>query len=187
MSVSRKNTYPMEPRFIILRRDITGRKKVEEDLRTHQIELQMQNEELLRKQEELDALRLKYFDLYDLSPESSFTLNEEGLILEANLSAASMFNVERNSLINQAFTKFIVKEDQDIFYLYSKEISNIDPALSQAPNSADNRDSGESALCKLRMQRIDGSVFNAYLKGVASPNNENLFIFRFAVLMNSLV
>lgn len=81
-------------------------------------ELQMQNEELRRTHMELNALRARYFDLYNLAPVSCFTLNEQGLIMDANLTAANLLAIERGELIQQPFTRFIRTEDQDIYYRY---------------------------------------------------------------------
>ena len=90
------------------------------ELQVHQIELEMQNEELRRAQVELDAARARYFDLYDLAPVGYCTISEEGLILEANLTAATLLGVARGALVKQPITRFILKEDQDIYYLHRK-------------------------------------------------------------------
>src|SRR5664280_1908600 len=54
------------------------------ELRVHQIELEMQNDELRRAQVELDASRARYFHLYDLAPVAYCTLSDAGLIVQAN-------------------------------------------------------------------------------------------------------
>ena len=92
------------------------------ELQVHQIELEMQNEELRRTQEELEASRARYFDLYDLAPVGYFTLSEQGLILEANLTAARLLGVARGALVKQPLSRFILPEDQDIYYLHRKEL-----------------------------------------------------------------
>jgi two-component system, cell cycle sensor histidine kinase and response regulator CckA len=91
-------------------------------LRVHQIELEMQNEELRRTQEELEVSRARYFDLYDLAPVGYFTLSEQGLILEANLTAAKLLGVARGALVKQPLSKFILREDQDIHYRRRKQL-----------------------------------------------------------------
>jgi two-component system, cell cycle sensor histidine kinase and response regulator CckA len=92
------------------------------DLRVHQIELEMQNEELRQTQVELEASRARYFDLYDLAPVGYFTISDKGLILEANFTAATLFGVARGALVKQPLTRFIVPEDQDRYYLHRRRL-----------------------------------------------------------------
>ncbi|MCF7991859.1 MAG: EAL domain-containing protein [Thiohalocapsa sp.] len=86
------------------------------ELRVHQVELELQNEELLRTQEALENARSRYFDLYDLAPVGYLTLTAEGMIREANLAAASLLETPRVGLIGCPLTRFILPEDQDILY-----------------------------------------------------------------------
>ncbi len=92
------------------------------ELQVHQIELEMQNEELRHTQEELAAAKARYFDLYNLAPVGYVTMSENGLILEANLTAASLLGVSRGALLKQPLSRFIYPEDQDIYYLHRKEL-----------------------------------------------------------------
>jgi len=103
-------------------RDITEIKRTQENLRTHQIELEMQNDELRVKQAEIEALHVRYFDLYDLAPVADFTLSQNGLILEANLTAAEFLGLTRNELITKQFTGFMTTDSADIFYLHGKRL-----------------------------------------------------------------
>ena len=97
-------------------------KRLHHELEVHQIELEMQNEELRRAQAELEASRQRYFDFYDLAPVGYFTISEEGLILEANLMSATLLGVDRSSLRKQPLSRYIVAEDADIYYLHSKKL-----------------------------------------------------------------
>ena len=69
------------------------------ELQVHQIELEMQNEELRQSQLALEVMRQRYFDLYDLAPISYCTVNELGVILEANLASSELLGEPRNSLV----------------------------------------------------------------------------------------
>ena len=91
------------------------------ELRVHQIELEMQNEELRKAQVALDAEKTRYFDLYDLAPMGYCTVSEAGLILQANLTAAKLLGVTRSALVNQPFHKFIFREDQDTYYFLRRK------------------------------------------------------------------
>jgi PAS domain S-box-containing protein len=124
------------------------------ELRVHQIELAMQNEELRRAQVELEASRARYFDFYDLAPVGFFTISEKGLILEANLTAATMLGVARDALVKQSISRFIFKKDQNSYYLHRKQLF----------------ETGEPQACDLRMRRRDGTQFWAHLTATAAQD-----------------
>ena len=85
------------------------------ELRVHQIELEMQNEELRRGQLELEAQREKYFELFDLAPVGYLTLSDQGIVRDANLTAAHLLGVERQLLVGQPFSAFVLAPDRDLF------------------------------------------------------------------------
>ncbi len=122
------------------------------ELRVHQIELEMQNEELRQIQAELDASRTRYFNLYNHAPAGYCTLNEQGVILESNLAAAAMLGAERCASVK--FTRFILKKDQDIYYLHRKQLL----------------ETGTPQTCELRMVKTDGTVFWAHLATIAAQD-----------------
>ena len=126
------------------------------ELRVHQIELEIQNMELRLAYEELDAVRAGYFDLYDMAPVGYFTISEEGLILEANLTAATLLCLERGAMIKQPISRFILEEDQDIYYLQRKQLFETDE-----PQDWD-----------MRMVKKDGTLFWAYLKSTVALDAE---------------
>ncbi|MGO9379456.1 MAG: PAS domain S-box protein [Dissulfurispiraceae bacterium] len=117
--------------------------RVVHELQVHQIELEMQNEELRRVQQELETAREKYFDLYDLAPAGYVSLNEEGIILEANLTATILLGVERNNLVGHPLFRFVCIEDQDLYYLCRKRL--VETSVNQA--------------CVLRIAKKDGTPF----------------------------
>lgn len=90
-------------------------RKLLHELRTYQIELELQNDELRRVQEELVETRDQYIDLYDFAPFGYLTLSEKGVIVKANLTLADLLGEERRSLHGQPFTRFIFHKDQDRF------------------------------------------------------------------------
>ena len=96
--------------------------KLIHELEVHQIELEMQNEELLhaKKQAEIDSI--KYSELYDFAPSGYFTLSNEGKIFELNLSGANILGKERAKLINSLFGFFITEETKPLFNEFLKRI-----------------------------------------------------------------
>lgn len=126
------------------------------ELRVHQIELEMQNEELRRSQNEIDASQARYFDLYDLAPVGYLTLCEKRLIREVNLAAANMFNVARSSLVREPINRVLPKEEQYIFYQH----------LSQC------MESGVQQEWEMRLLRANGELFWALLQVTPRQNGE---------------
>ncbi|MCX6567035.1 MAG: PAS domain S-box protein, partial [Candidatus Aminicenantes bacterium] len=135
------------------------------ELRVHQIELEMQNEELRRAQEALEALRARYFDLYDLAPVGYFVLSEQGLILEANLTSATMLGEERGALVKKPIARFIFPEDQDIYYRHRKPLF----------------ETGAPQVCELRMARKDGALFWARVEATAAQGTDGGLVCRAAI------
>ena len=93
------------------------------ELTVHQIELEMQNEELRRAESQLEAARLRWFDLYELAPVGYCAVAEDGLIAQANLAAATLLGVPRGDLLTQPLTRFITSVDQDTYYRQRKELA----------------------------------------------------------------
>jgi PAS domain S-box-containing protein len=127
------------------------------ELRVHQIELEIQNEELRRVQVELEASRARFVDLYDFAPVGYLTVSEKGLILEANLTAATQLGVIRQSLIKKPLTSFILPADQDIYYRHRKALF----------------ETGAQQTCELRLLRFDSPPLWALLKATMSRDGEN--------------
>ena len=82
-------------------------KRLVHELQVHQIELEMQNDELRRTQSELELSRTQYFDLYDLAPVGYFTLSEKGMIL-GNLTGANLLaRADMSELLQQPMTAIL--------------------------------------------------------------------------------
>jgi PAS domain S-box-containing protein len=132
------------------------------ELEVHQIELEMQNEELCRTQAELDASRDSYLDLYDLAPVAYLTLSEQGQIQNANLTAATLFGIVRGKLLKQPLSRFIFKEDMDRYNSQRKQLIETHVAVSGGK--------GEPQKCELRMVKNDGTVFWVVMSASVPPN-----------------
>ncbi len=89
------------------------------ELQVHQIELEMQNEEL---RQELEASRDKNSDLYDLAPVGYLVLDQAGVIQQANITVAGLLGRARASLIGKPFSSFVNEEDGNTLYLHFRQI-----------------------------------------------------------------
>jgi len=126
------------------------------ELRVHQIELKMQNDDLCRAQAELNAARERYFDLYNLAPVAYFIVSGEGRILETNLAGVNLLGVPRAALVKQPITRFIFKDDQDVYYLHRRQLLA----------------TGKGHTCELRMVKADGTAFWVRLTATTQASSE---------------
>ncbi len=124
------------------------------DLRVHQAELEMQNEDLRAAQLALDTAQARYFDFYDLAPVGYLTVNARGLIEQANLTTAFLLGVVRDALLKQSISHFILKEDQEIYYRYRQQLI----------------ETWQHQPCDLRLLKADGTSFWARLEAIAVPD-----------------
>ncbi|MFW6308850.1 MAG: SpoIIE family protein phosphatase [bacterium] len=128
-------------------------------LQVHQLELELQNEELREAKSELEKARASYYKLFDLAPVGYCTLSKKGIIKEANLAAANYLGRSRAEVIQKEFTQYILPEDQDIYYNFRKKLF----------------DSFNFQECELRMQKGEDKIFWARLKGeIIQRGKENL-------------
>jgi PAS domain S-box-containing protein len=121
------------------------------ELEVHQMELEIQNEELREAQLELANARDLYVDLYELAPVGYLTLDRRRVIRQANLSCAGLLCVDRERLIGTQLSEWMDPEDRDACYLFLRE----------------TLETGAAQSCALRLRRADGSTFWAGLEGVA--------------------
>lgn len=94
-----------------------------QDLKIHQIELEMQNHELLRTRQELEQARDRYIDLYDFAPAGYLTLRADGLIHEINLTGATMLGQPRAEIIGKPFSNYLDQGSREPFSQYLHRIS----------------------------------------------------------------
>lgn len=136
------------------------------ELQVHQIELEMQNDELRRQQQEVERLRARYFDFYNLTPVGYLTISEQGFIIEANLTAANLLGVTRKALSKRPFASFIAADDQDRYYLYHKKLVEA---------------AGPAEIIDLRMKRADGSLFWAYIQTITVQEKDGTAAYRMII------
>jgi PAS domain S-box-containing protein len=134
-------------------------KKLVEDLHIHQIELEIQNEELRRAHQELEASKNQYADLYDFAPLGYITISEKGIVLRANFTSSSMLGVERSKLVGMSLSRFIHKDDQDNYYVHRKKLF----------------ETKAKQTCELKIVRKDRTSFYGRLDSVAVNDTEGDF------------
>jgi two-component system, cell cycle sensor histidine kinase and response regulator CckA len=123
--------------------------RLRQELHFHQIELEKQNDELRKAQQELVRMTDQYRELYDFTPVGYFILDKRGVILEANLTGATLLGVEKQFLIHKPFVTIVLKEARDTFHFYWKKV--LEATAKQT--------------CEMELVRKDGK-FHAQLEAI---------------------
>ena len=124
------------------------------ELQVHQVELEMQNAELQGAQERTEIVLKKYTDLYDFAPVGYFSLNEAGLILEANRMACTALEWERSHLIRQRLQQFAAPACRLVLLAFLKRIF-----------------AGAAAQdCAILLLKRSGAPFWASIHGIAAAS-----------------
>lgn len=136
---------------------IADRDKLLQELHVHQIELELQNEELRQAQEQLEYTHQQYQDLYNEAPVGYVSLDDSGIIVRANQMLATMLGVEKFTLIGRALAEYMLPQDQAIFrsrfnaFVKQPENKYIDIHFKYGLN----KDEGDSFVGRIQGRRID--------------------------------
>ena len=134
--------------------------KLIHELQVHQIELELQNEELILTKEHAENISAKYTELYDSAPTGYFTLSPEGKILELNPAGAKMLGKDQNNLKNRQFQLYASNTSKPIFNLFLKNV--FAGNLKQT--------------CELTLSTNTGSQIYIDLSGIISENGGQCFV-----------
>jgi len=149
---------PSRPSLQLSKADVL---KLIHELEVHQIELELQNEELLLAKEKAAELATKkYIELYDFAPSGYFTLSKEGDIIELNLYGSQMLGKERSRLKNNRFGFFVSDDTKSIFNLFLGKVFN-------------NKAKG---TCEVTLSTIGNLPMCVHLTGIAIENGEQCLV-----------
>lgn len=136
-----------------------------QELQVHQIELEMQYEELLLTQTELETTRARYLDLYDFAPVGYVTLNAQGVIQQLNLHASQLLGTVRQRLVGRRLPLFITAADRPHFYEFLIRVLATTHQLG----------------LEIEIQREDGTTLFAQLNAVAQTEPDGTKQCRLAI------
>lgn len=134
--------------------------KLLHELQVHQIELEMQNEELIRANAAAETALKKYTMLYDFAPMGYFTLDPEGNICELNFTGAEILGDKRFSLVNSNFRLFISEASRTVFDKFFRKIYS--------------KNGKES--CEIKLGYDGSPLSTVYMEGVVNGDDRNCLL-----------
>ena len=130
--------------------------KLIHEFEVHQIELEMQKEELILAKEQAEAATEKYADLYDFAPSGYFTLTKSGKITSLNLTGSKMLGKVRSRLIGSQFGFFVSNDTKPVFNLFLENVFN----------------STIKDCCEIKLLLGNTHITNVYLTGIINEGSE---------------
>jgi len=134
--------------------------KLIHELEVHQIELELQNQELLLEKAQITAQAEKYAELYDFAPSGYFTLSNNGEILELNLCGSQMLGKDRTFLISKMFGLYVSDDSKPIFNRF------LDKVFSSKLQD----------ICEVALQVNNNLPMYVHLSGSVTENGEQCLI-----------
>jgi len=156
------STPPRRGRGALQVREVDARALLHE-LRVHELELEMQNEELRRARGEMELALQRYTEIFDFSPIGYATLQGDRLIADVNFAASEMLGRSRALLSGMSFERLVAFPDRPAF-----------EALIRAAQS-----SGEKKTCDLHLLRDGGEVFAARSSAIPLLRSEPTLLLAF--------
>ncbi|MCK9220632.1 MAG: hypothetical protein M0P47_11355 [Bacteroidales bacterium] len=138
----------------------TDVKKLLHELQVHQIELEMQNEELREANEIAETALKKYTMLYDFAPMGYFTLDGNASIEDLNFTGAEMLGEKRFSLINSNFRLFISEDSKPVFNTFFSNVYTSD----------------EKESCEIILGYDNNSFIQVYIEGIVTGDNRKCLL-----------
>lgn len=135
-------------------------KKLLHELQVHQIELEMQNEELRHAYATAEAALKKHTMLFDLSPMGYFTINKESSICELNFTGADMLRERRFSLIGSNFKLYVSEGSKAAFDIFLRTVYN----------------SNTKESCEIVLGYNNKLLCSVYMEGVILEDDQNCLL-----------
>lgn len=135
-------------------------KKLVHELQVHQIELEMQYEELRQANETAELALKKYTMLFDFAPMGYFTLDADGLICDLNFTGAELLGEKRFGLINTKFKLFVSNESLPVFEDFIRMVF----------------EGKTTESCKVTMVANQNDLRSVYLEGVVTEDKQECLL-----------
>jgi PAS domain S-box-containing protein len=139
-------------------RSVVETARLVHELEVHQIELEMQNQELQLTRDRIEELLARYTDLYDYAPAGYLTFDPEGSIRQMNQMGARMLGHERSKLVKRNFALFLAEADRQVFRDFLKRAYGSQTKIT----------------CEVAVLRADGPPLVVLIEATRSEGGQEL-------------